>query len=42
MRTYGGEGLRARAFCHEIDHLDGKLYIDPDVLVRMVTDEDDE
>ena len=23
-----GEGLKARAFCHEIDHLDGKLYID--------------
>lgn len=23
-----GEGLLARAFCHEIDHLDGKLYVD--------------
>lgn len=23
-----GEELLARAFCHEIDHLDGKLYID--------------
>ena len=23
-----GEGLKARAFCHEIDHLDGALYID--------------
>lgn len=23
-----GEGLLARAFCHEIDHLDGKMYID--------------
>ncbi len=23
-----GSGLTARAFCHEIDHLDGKLYID--------------
>ena len=22
------EGLKARAFCHEIDHLDGILYID--------------
>lgn len=22
-----GEGLLARAFCHEIDHLDGKLYV---------------
>lgn len=23
-----GEGLLARAFCHEIDHLNGKLFID--------------
>jgi peptide deformylase len=23
-----GEGLRARAFCHEIDHLDGVLFLD--------------
>jgi peptide deformylase len=23
-----GEGLLARAFCHEIDHLEGKLYVD--------------
>ena len=23
-----GSGLTARAFCHELDHLDGKLYID--------------
>ena len=26
--TLEGEGLMARAFCHEIDHLDGKLYLD--------------
>jgi peptide deformylase len=26
--TAEGTGLLARAFCHEIDHLDGKLYID--------------
>ena len=26
--TYTGSGLLAKAFCHEIDHLDGKLYID--------------
>ncbi len=26
--TYEGEGLLARAFCHELDHLDGILYID--------------
>jgi peptide deformylase len=25
--TREGEGLLARAFCHETDHLDGKLYI---------------
>lgn len=24
---YEGEGLLARAFCHELDHLDGKLYV---------------
>ena len=23
-----GEGLLARAFCHEIDHLDGQMYVD--------------
>ena len=26
--TYTGSGLLAKAFCHEIDHLDGKLYVD--------------
>ncbi len=26
--TVTGEGLMARALCHEIDHLDGVLYID--------------
>ena len=25
---YEGEELLARAFCHEIDHLDGKMYVD--------------
>ncbi|MDD3141831.1 MAG: peptide deformylase [Lachnospiraceae bacterium] len=25
---YEGEQLLARAFCHEVDHLDGKLYVD--------------
>ncbi len=25
---YEGEGLLARAFCHEIDHLDGHLYVE--------------
>ncbi len=27
-RFYEGEGLKARCFCHEIDHLDGILYTD--------------
>lgn len=26
--VYKGSGLKAKAFCHEIDHLDGVLYID--------------
>lgn len=26
--TYTGEGLLARAFCHETDHLDGKVFHD--------------
>lgn len=34
---YTDSGLLARAFCHEIDHLDGKLYIDN--VIRMI-DED--
>ena len=25
-QEYEGDGLLARAFCHEIDHLDGKMY----------------
>ena len=25
---YEGEGLLARAFCHELDHLDGHLYLE--------------
>ncbi|MBR0454798.1 MAG: peptide deformylase, partial [Clostridia bacterium] len=28
-----GSGLLAKAFCHELDHLDGKLYID--VAIKM-------
>lgn len=31
-----GSGLLARALCHEIDHLDGKLFID-----HVIPDEDD-
>ena len=33
---YKGEGLLARAFCHELDHLDGKLFIDRSALVRLL------
>lgn len=32
--TVEGEGLMARALCHEIDHLDGVLYID-----KVINDE---
>ena len=31
-----GSELKARAFCHELDHLDGKLYID--CAIRMNED----
>lgn len=36
--TITGEGLAARAFCHEIDHLDGILY--KDKAVHMLTPEE--
>ncbi len=29
-----GSGLLAKAFCHELDHLDGKLYVD--CAIRMI------
>ena len=29
-----GSGLLARAFCHELDHLDGKLFIDNAIRVE--------
>jgi peptide deformylase len=32
-----GSGLLAKAFCHELDHLDGKLYID--CAIRMENNE---
>ena len=35
-----GEGLLARAFCHEIDHLDGVLYIDK--MDHEIFDDDEE
>ena len=28
MQEYTGDGLLARAFCHELDHLDGVLFLD--------------
>lgn len=34
LYEYEGEDLLARAFCHELDHLDGVLFID--VAIRMV------
>ncbi|MBP5231169.1 MAG: peptide deformylase [Clostridia bacterium] len=37
-RTVTGEGLLARALCHEIDHLDGVLYTD--LASRMLTPEE--
>lgn len=33
---YRGEDLLARAFCHELDHLDGKLFTDAGTLVGEV------
>ena len=36
--TVTGEGLCARAFCHEIDHLDGTLFTDN--AVRMLSPEE--
>ena len=39
---YTGEGLKARAFCHEIDHLDGHLYTErlaPDEVVKRIMQE---
>ena len=36
-----GEGLLARAFCHEIDHLDGQLYIDVEDYEIQPEDEDE-
>jgi len=35
-----GEGLLARALCHEIDHLDGKLFVDK--VIRFVDPEERE
>ena len=40
-----GEGLLARAFCHELDHLDGKMYtslVEGDLMEVEPYGEDDE
>ena len=40
---YEGEGLLARAFCHELDHLDGHLYVEKaEGPLQDMTYEDDE
>ena len=41
---YEGEGLLARAFCHEIDHLDGHMYTElvEGELHQVSYDEDEE
>lgn len=31
-----GSGLLAKAFCHEIDHLDGKLYVDNALKIETI------
>ena len=42
-KIYEGEGLLARAFCHEIDHLDGKMYTElvEGELHKVTYDEED-
>lgn len=40
LREYEGEGLLARAMCHETDHLEGILYTDK--AEKMLDEEDDE
>lgn len=38
-RTYKGEGLLARCFCHEIDHLDGIMYTDKAIEMYELVEE---
>ena len=42
-QIYEGEGLLERAFCHEIDHLDGKMYTElvEGELHKVTYDEED-
>ncbi len=37
-RMYKGEGLKARCFCHEIDHLDGIVFTDK--VSRILSEEE--
>ncbi len=37
-KEFTGTGITARAFCHELDHLEGKLYTDG--VIRMLTDKE--
>ena len=37
-KTMEAEGFEARAVCHELDHLDGRLYVDR--MVRELTEEE--
>ena len=38
VKTYSGSGLIARAFCHEIDHLNGILFTDH--VVRILSNDE--
>lgn len=40
IRELKGEGLLARAFCHEIEHLDGHMFIEK--VIKWCSDEEDE
>ena len=42
MLTLEGEGLLARALCHEIDHLEGILYTDKIIDEVELEDLDDD
>lgn len=38
IKEYTGEGLLARAFCHETDHLEGKMFME--LVTEWVEDEE--
>jgi len=42
MQTYDVEGFTARAFCHEIDHLDGILYTSKATNLEKISDQKEE